>query len=192
MKIAILGWGSLIWKPGDLPIASAWKTGGPVLPLEFSRVSDNRKLTLVLDPEVGASCATQFAFSDRSNLADAIEDLATREQTVQEHIGFVDLPRHLSSIQAYPHQVDVDAIVRQWCDDYQIEAAIWTALKPNFQQKLGVPFSSEAAINYLKQLPPSDRISAIDYFRQTPAEIHTPLRQMVTQLSDELDSATDA
>lgn len=192
MMIAILGWGSLIWETADLPIASEWKTGGPVLPLEFSRVSDNRKLTIVLDPEVGVNCKTQFAFSARSNLADAIEDLRVREQTVQEHIGFVDLPRHLSSSQTYPHQVDVDAIVRQWCHDHQIEAAIWTALKPNFQQKLGTPFSIEVAIDYLKQLPPSDRASALDYFRQTPAEIDTPLRQKVTQLRNELDSTAHA
>lgn len=182
MNIAILGWGSLIWKPENLPIASEWKTGGAVLPLEFSRISDNRKLTIVLDPERGATCTTRFAFSDRSNLADAIEDLTAREQTVQEQIGFVDLPRHLSSISAYPHQVDVNALVRQWCDNYQIEAAIWTALKPNFQQKLGKPFAIEAAIDYLQQLPTDDRASAIDYFRQTPIEIDTPLRQAVTQL----------
>ncbi|NJL22034.1 MAG: hypothetical protein HC895_16405 [Leptolyngbyaceae cyanobacterium SM1_3_5] len=119
---------------------------------------------------------------DRSNLADALEDLTAREQTVQEYIGFVDLPRSLSSVSAYPHQVNVDAIVRQWCSDYQIEAAIWTALKPNFEQKWGKPFSIETAIDYLQQLPTGDRASAIDYFRQTPIEIDTPLRQAVTQL----------
>lgn len=183
MNIAILGWGSLIWKPEGLPIASEWKTGGPVLPLEFSRISDNRKLTIVLDPKDGAICATRFALSDRSNLADAIEDLIAREQTVQEHIGFVDLRRQLNSISAYPQQVNIDTIVRQWCSDYQIEAAIWTALKPNFEQKLGSPFSIDTAIGYLKQLPTGDRASAIDYFRQTPIEIDTPLRQAVTQLS---------
>jgi len=192
MRIAILGWGSLIWKLGGLPIASEWKTGAPVLSLEFSRVSDNRKLTIVLDPKAGTFCPTRFAFSDRSNLAEAIEDLCKREQTVQEHIGFVDLQRNLSSSQSYPDQVNVDAIVRQWCHDHQIEAAIWTALKPNFLQKVGVPFSVEAAIAYLEQLPPSIRTGAIDYFRQTPAEIDTPLRQRVTRLSHELDSATHA
>ena len=57
MKIAILGWGSLLWdrqaefdKHHD-----DWQFDGPSLQLEFSRVSESRKdaLTLVVDTNHG-------------------------------------------------------------------------------------------------------------------------------------------
>jgi hypothetical protein len=41
MRIAILGWGSLIWDPRDLPISGPWQCGGSVIPIEFSRISEN-------------------------------------------------------------------------------------------------------------------------------------------------------
>jgi hypothetical protein len=41
MSIAMLAWGSLIWNPRDLPISGEWRQAGPVLPIEFSRISDN-------------------------------------------------------------------------------------------------------------------------------------------------------
>lgn len=39
MRISILGWGSLIWDWRHLPITGDWQRGGPVLPIEFSRIS---------------------------------------------------------------------------------------------------------------------------------------------------------
>jgi hypothetical protein len=48
MKIAVLGWGSLIWQPRELRISlPIWKTDGPELPVEFARVSMDGRLTLV-------------------------------------------------------------------------------------------------------------------------------------------------
>ena len=44
MKIAILGWGSLVWDSRQLPHSGEWHTGGPVLPIEFSRVSKDGRL----------------------------------------------------------------------------------------------------------------------------------------------------
>lgn len=57
--IAILSWGSLIWKPEALPYQGAWNPGGPVLPLEFTRVKTARPLTLVLDQVNGVDCPTE-------------------------------------------------------------------------------------------------------------------------------------
>lgn len=54
MKIAILAWGSLIWDdnwPEFDKQRGEWLKDGPILPLEFSRVSASRDkaLTLVID-----------------------------------------------------------------------------------------------------------------------------------------------
>jgi hypothetical protein len=179
MTIAILSWGSLIWEPQQLPLSSEWKTGGPLLPIEFSRISDNRKLTLVIDPVHGVICPTWFAFSPRESLAAAIEDLRLREGTVPEYIGYVDIERQQTSLSTHPQQVDITDKVQQWCHSYQIPIAIWTALTSNFRSRLGVDFSLEAAIDYLKHLPAADQQSSLAYIHNTPTEIDTPLRRSV-------------
>ena len=61
MKIAILGWGSLIWNPRILKVAGDWTLDGPTLPIEFSRISDNDRLTLVIDEMDGTELVTRYA-----------------------------------------------------------------------------------------------------------------------------------
>lgn len=63
MKIAILGWGSLIWDKRNLRLAGEWQVGGPVLPIEFSRVSGYGRLTLVIDPLHGVASEGRPPFS---------------------------------------------------------------------------------------------------------------------------------
>src|SRR5256885_15588809 len=57
-KIAILGWGSLLWEGGaDFDRHHEdWQFDGPTLRLEFSRMSPSRlgALTLVIDPLHGS------------------------------------------------------------------------------------------------------------------------------------------
>lgn len=177
--IAILSWGSLIWKPQGLPYLGSWEPGGPVLPLEFTRVRTGRPLTLVLDPVNGADCPTQFAWSSRTRLADAIEDLQQRESASSEEIGYIDLQEDLSSVQVYPQQIDVEHVVYQWCHKYQVTSAVWTAIPPNFTEELGTEFSVDAAIQYLEQLPKAEQESVLEYVQNTPPEIDTPFRRRV-------------
>lgn len=177
MTIAILGWGSLIWKPQNLHYEGSWKTGGPILPLEFSKIADNKRLSVIIDSQDGVMCPTRFVISTRTTLADAIEDLAQREQTTAEYIGYVDLEQNRSSIEEYPEQINVDQTVREWCQSNAITAAVWTAILPDFPEKLGVPFSIEAALRYYENLSASDQASVMEYIDKTPPEIDTPLRR---------------
>ena len=89
MTIAIIAWGSLVWNPGALPYKGDWQPGGPEVSLEFSRVSRDCRLTLVIDGENGAPVSTRFAWSKRRKLQDAIADLRDREGTIWDRIGFV-------------------------------------------------------------------------------------------------------
>jgi hypothetical protein len=41
MSNAILGRGSEIWNPQDLPTSGSWLQGGRELPIEFSRIWDH-------------------------------------------------------------------------------------------------------------------------------------------------------
>src|SRR5437870_10021061 len=81
VKIAILGWGSLINDPRELRIVDdKWNLGGPSLPIELSRVSDKRShLTYVIDERHQRRMPTRYAVSRYRDLEDAISDLACRE-----------------------------------------------------------------------------------------------------------------
>ncbi len=76
MRIAILGWGSLIWCSGDLAIEGRWRPG-PSLPVEFARKSNDDRVTLVL---WGTHVSPTFwAQSAVSEIEDACENLWIRE-----------------------------------------------------------------------------------------------------------------
>lgn len=96
-KIAILGWGSLICSPRNLA-ASRFIQNGPELPIQFSRISSDGRLTLVKDLDFGIDVKTWFARSNFSNLSDAIENLRAREGTIRKYIGYIDLKNKTFSV----------------------------------------------------------------------------------------------
>jgi hypothetical protein len=96
-KIAVLGWGSLIWNPGSLD-ASSFKKDGPKLPLQFSRISRNNIVTLVSDLDFGVPVQTWYALSKKTTLRDAIENLRVREGTSSKNIAYVDLEKKIFSL----------------------------------------------------------------------------------------------
>lgn len=176
MRIAILGWGSLVWDPRDLPHYGPWDTSGPTLNIEFSRVSSDGRLTLVLDP-VGPAVRCRFAQSPRTAITDAVADLQARESTIRKHIGFVDATTGVTSRTEFPQQMDVSAVVRDWCREKGIDGCVWTALLGNFSEELNSPFSPENAVMYLERLGKSTRSNALKYIRNAPQEVDTPLRR---------------
>ena len=94
-KIAVIGFGSLLWDLDDLApkVSGKWKMyEGPVLPLEFSLVSKKRHfaLALVIDYLDGAHCPTCVIDSIRSDISASVADLAERERMAPSNIGFID------------------------------------------------------------------------------------------------------
>ncbi len=176
--IVILGWGSLVWEPRDLPHYVPWRSGGPTLQLEFSRISSDGRLTLVVDSAAGAMCSTLYAASPRTNLLEAVEDLRRREGTIARGIGWFDQGGD-SSRNRYAQQVDVDQTMRDFCATRNVSAVVWTALAANFEEQLGQPFSVDSAMTYLRGLPTIVRQRALEYIRKAPPEIETPLRTRV-------------
>jgi hypothetical protein len=173
LQIAILGWGSLVWDPRELPHDGGWTPGGPVLPLEFSRRSSGGRLTLVVDREHGVGCATRFSTSQRDDLEQAVADLAAREGTVAHWIGFVE---PTSGRSRGRDAADVDTI-GGWCEARGFDAAIWTDLPANFAELTGRPFSVGAALDHLAGLDEPDRTTAATYLANAPEEVVTPLRR---------------
>lgn len=175
MRIAILGWGSLIWDPRGLPREGVWQKPGPILPLEFSRVSRDCRLTLVLDPEYGDLCETYFILSPRADLDDAIRDLRVREETRTSSIGFVDLERDRRNGR---YAASIKAITG-WATDSGFQGVVWTDLEGNFETETAKPFTVPNAVAYLGGLPATAKKNAMRYIRNAPEEISTPLRRGV-------------
>lgn len=191
MKIAVLAWGSLVWDRRGLAIDDDFSLLGPILPIEFCRVSGNGRLTLVIDEMFGALCATYVAQSSFTDLNGALENLWTREGSPGERlprnmqnqgrVGFVDISSGQQSSIAIERHPQTVAAITAWGRVNDYDAAIWTALASNFHEpeKAGEPFSTEAATRYLEGLDAPKIGEALNYIRRAPLEIQTPVRTVV-------------
>lgn len=183
MKIVVLAWGSLVWDPGVLRLAGNWMMGGPILPIEFSRISDNGRLTLVIDERHGVEVPTRYALSALDDLDEAISDLQRREAApTRNRIGFIDVAHDLTCDRALANHPVACARIRTWAKDRDLDAVIWTAIGPRFHEKTGTPFSVDAAVRYLADLQEPTRTLALDYIRKAPSDVVTPVRTKVAAM----------
>lgn len=181
MKIAILGWGSLIWDLGVLTphVTGDWvMCGGPKLPMEFSRISPKRKmgLTVCLDPQDGQPCATHAVQSVRSDIVAAAQDLAIREIAPFELIGFV------AGTQEQGRLPGVITTVRNWCAQTGWDGAVWTDLEPNYSGYRGQAFTVPRGIDYLSTLTGESIAEAFRYIEEAPKTTQTPLRTALNRV----------
>jgi hypothetical protein len=187
MKIAVLAWGSLVWDPRDLRRAAGFTANGPLLPIEFCRVSHDGRLTLVIDESFGAICKTYSAPSALQHLAAAIENLYQREGMLSARgVGFVEPASGQPSDIAIERHPEAVATIAAWATANGYDAAIWTALASNFDDLNagGEPFSVTAAIRYLEALEGRDAAAfagALAYVRKAPPEVETPVRDEVAR-----------
>lgn len=153
---------------------------GPRLPLEFARISRKRKraLTLVIEPDHGAGCATHAIDSVRSSIHEAAEDLARRERTTDvTHIGAVCLRTGF----VRSSSARIAQRVTAWCLWTGVRGAVWTDLPRNFHETTGAPFSLDAAVGYLKALKPKALAEAHRYIENAPEHTDTPLRRHLAE-----------
>ncbi len=182
MRIAVLAWGSLVWDSRILLIGGPLKPAGPTLPLEFSRISRDRRLTLVIDEARGTPCTTYVAPSIHTDLDEAIDNLRLREGMPESSgVGFVDIYDHTRSEVAWQRHPRALLAIESWAMRYGYRAVIWTALASNFgnPEMAGVPFSVEAALAHLAALDGPSLEHALQYFRKAPPEIRSALREAV-------------
>lgn len=182
-KIAILGWGSLIWdeRPEFDDKHGEWKDGGPELPLEFSRISQTRldALTLVIDSINGQACAVQYALSTRTDPDDAIADLRCREGTTMKRMGFYFAEGGRTCDPPLPNSIP------PWAKANSCDVVVWTGLPSNFESELNkrgldkakATFSVENAIAHIQNLGPEAKAKAAEYVWRAPAYVDTPLRR---------------
>jgi len=170
LKIAILGWGSLVWDPQELRIVKDWVKGGPDLPIELSRLSDKRgHLTYVIDERHERRSGTRFAVSRDKNLEDAIADLACREGCAAQRIGFV-----VAESGEYRSRTKLYQGVKTWAQTSGFDAVLWTDLEPKFPGEWGV---SQAVKWWNTKLEPDRIEDAKTYATRAPKEVDTDLRR---------------
>lgn len=179
MKVAVLGWGSLIWdqdtekgKEFDHWRKSKWEVVRDLkLPIEFSRISKSRKgaLTLVIDEDNGRECYVRLTSSRRKYFEDAVCDLKRREGTHWGNIGYWSARGDCSG-----HKL-ADCI-GSWGAKRGFDAVVWTALESNFQECAKKSFTIENAIRHLKGLSPIGQLEAKEYIWRAPDEVRTKLR----------------
>jgi hypothetical protein len=187
VKSVVLAWGSLVWDPRDLRIAGKFMANGPLLPIEFCRVSDDGRLTLAIDETFGALCKTYSAPSSLESLDAARDNLCQREGMADARaIGSVEPASNAQSDLPLESHPQVVATIAAWAESLGYDAAIWTALTSNFEDwgKGGEPFSVSAALQYLETLEgedPAKFVQALAYIRKAPPEVETPVRDEVAR-----------
>lgn len=171
MKIACIGWGSLVWKPGVLHCAGEWQQGGPLLPIEFARTSRDGRLTLVLVD--GAQLVpTRFVELDYATPEQAQEALAGREGSGVESIGLWPGPPPKYAVGA--------AHVAEWAVASGFDAIVWTALRPKFRNEYGrLPEGEDDVLRYLKDLDAETSALAREYISRAPEEVRTRFRSAI-------------
>lgn len=170
MKIAIIAWGSLIWNAETLDYDRelGWSSSGPILPVEFARISKNGRLTLVIT-ENGTLVQTFYAISSYADLRSAVANIKDREGTIEKYIGcFIK-----SDNTVFPKDFPYAENISKWSRNLEIDAVIWTNLPEKWQDV------TDDRIDYLKNLPAEKKADAKKYIINTPKEITTKLRSEI-------------
>jgi hypothetical protein len=179
MSIAILVWGSLYWDKRNLETTDEWFYDGPVLPIEFARISNGNRLTLVIKPAFD-NVTTLYAISAHDTLAAARENLRSREGTENiNNIGFIDFTTNTQQVrQANAFMID---ILSQWNTERNFDAIIWSDFSPRFSDAINQQFTLQNVITFIDNLPKAEKRSALQYIRNTPHQINTRFRNAIEQ-----------
>jgi len=171
MKIAFLGWGSLVWDLRDLQITGSWEIDGPFLPVELARISQDGRITLVLYPDA-SDVRVLWARAAHRDLQRAIDDLRRREGTSTSRIGFVSLPSNRSRCNVIP---DILPRIRRWTKEKGFDAVVWTDLPSNFKASTKMDFNEDNVVKYLRSLEGHPLYEAENYIRKVPEQIETKI-----------------
>lgn len=182
MKIAILGWGSLIWQPKELKFDAniGWKENGPVLPIEFARISKDGRLTLVITPNA-TEVPILYAISSFDSLDLAVLNLAVREGSGRNSIGYYDK----SKKEFEPKNFAFKENINTWIETTDFDAVIWTNLPENWKIKekdiVIKTIDPNNRIEYLQNLKGPESALAEEYIRNTPKQIATTYRKQIIE-----------
>jgi hypothetical protein len=167
MRIACLGWGSLIWDSRELnKPKDQWGKDGPFLPIEFNRKSKDGRITLIIDREA-APLNVLWVELDQTDLNSSIALLAEREgSNLIDSVGVNDSTDD-----------PVKSEIITWITQKKFDAAIWTGLS----YKNGIRLGLNEVVEYLAELSGATKKLAEEYIRRTPPQISTAYRKAIEE-----------
>ncbi len=191
-RVAILGWGSLLWDKRSLRIPGQWHSDGPFLPIEFARTSGvNDKegkppyLSLVLHRNAGLIRTYWDVSLLTEHTDDVICDLRKRERCSLSAIACLPRNRPQSIVPG------VDGRILEWLDSRrsELDAVIWTNLRPKLDDREA--FTVHDSIQWLDGLRARGQHErAEEYIRKAPSQTDTCLRHQVRERFGWTDIAT--
>jgi hypothetical protein len=178
MRIACLGWGSLVWNPGDLPLSGRWEKDGPALPIEFARESGRKRITLVI-ADVPEMVTSLWALLNVDRLDTAKNALALREgvkeENIQYSIGWWRKADGASYGRGSP-------AIAAWAPGHNLDAVVWTNLKPGLTRDPNVVPDYPVVLNHFKGLiERGEHADAEEYVRKTPLQVMTRYRRQLQE-----------
>ncbi|MEK6153893.1 hypothetical protein WIW50_11560 [Flavobacteriaceae bacterium 3-367] len=177
MQIAVLGWGSLIWDPRDLKSGKNWNKDGPLLPIEFARISDNGRLTLVICSNSN-QVNVLWTMMEHKSLEMARENLKEREGTLNiDRIGYVNLVDNTQS----SRYDGIAEVIIPWAKSKKLGAVIWTDLGVRFKDKIQKDLNLKNIIDYLGNLNSTKKELAKEYIMNAPKQINTEYRKGIEE-----------
>ncbi len=165
-KIVCIGWGSLIWNPQGLSVQGKWFEDGPILPIEFSRISSDNRVTLIID-EAALPFRSLWSIMIPQNINECISSLSQREGTNEKNI-------HQVTVSEAPKD-RIKIMVKEWLITKSLDSAIWTGLSFSDKTK-GLRPASHEILTHLNNLRGNERINAEEYIRKAPRQIDTEYR----------------
>ncbi len=174
-RFACLGWGSLIWEPGNLPISREWQKDGPNMPLEFARKSNDGRMTLVVC-EQGTVCSTLWNTLSSTSLDEAREALANREGLPNTNNAAFWTCDNSSG----HHGAE---LVGAWATKLGLAGVVWTGLPPKSPvtgRNNDYP-SIDDVISHLGGLSGCSADRAEEYVRKAPGQIATAYRTRIVE-----------
>jgi hypothetical protein len=160
-----LRWGSLGWDKRNPRLSSRWHKDGPLLPVEYSRISSGGRLTLVIVPGIRKQ-RTLWAFSSYDKVGDAKENLRIREgHTRPEYIGVWEKSTK-------PNGDPVLTAISKWAERKGLTKVIWTALPPLDVTNQERRMSAKQALAYLRSLGNSQEGSQTVYCQDPRTNRH--------------------
>ncbi|MEH6433682.1 hypothetical protein [Massilia sp. DD77] len=172
MNIVCIAWGSLLWKPGALRLASGWHPGGPRLPLEFVRKSDDSPEVALVLCEGARLMPTYWAYLATQDLDMARAMLSAREKITPERPDWIGSLPSADGARS-------DERIAAWLREQRIDAAVWTALPPKSAGSEGRVPTAQETVAMLDSLHGAERAEAEKYVRRTPAHIDTRYRRLI-------------
>jgi hypothetical protein len=107
------------------PPSPDWRYDGPLLPIEFARLSKDDRVTLVIVPG-RPEVQTQWVPMTVCDVDEARKVLAEREGTPVKNIGYWS-PKGSKG-------QSKDVIIK-WAQSHRLDAVVWTDLRPKWDSK---------------------------------------------------------